>query len=130
MNASATITYLQLDQYNDPLFEPSSQLTDVSAVSQAILTRLRLFLGEWWEDLNLGLPVFQKILGQLGTKKGIAAMNLAIQQQIEGVPYVTSVMAVQSTFENGQLRFTAKVQTKFGIVTVNNLPGASASLDS
>lgn len=130
MATAPTITYLLLDADNDPIFDPSSQLVDAAAVSQAILTRLRLWLGEWWENLNLGLPVTQKILGQLATSQGVAAMNLLIQQQIEGVPYVTAVLDVSSIFSNGRLGFSAKVQTQFGAVLVTNLPGNSASLDT
>ena len=128
MATAPTITYLQLDADNDPLFDPATQLTDAAAVRQAILTRLRLFLGEWWENLSLGLPVFQQILGQLGTAQGVKAMNLAIQRQIEGVPYVTEVLNVESSFSNGQLIFTAQVNTQFGAVNATNLPGSSASL--
>ena len=128
MATAPIITYLKLDSVNDPIFDPTVQLTNVNAVGQAILTRLRLFLGEWWEDVNLGLAVFQKILGQLGTAQGVKAMNLAIQQQIEGVPYVISVLNVNSTFVGGRLSFTATAQTQFGTVTVSNLPGTSASL--
>lgn len=37
-------------------------LTDADAVTQSILTRLNLLLGEWWEDLDEGLPLFEEIL--------------------------------------------------------------------
>ena len=125
----ATIAYLMLDQDNDPVFANGTSLTNAAVVSQAVLTRLRLFMGEWWEDLSLGLPVFQAMLGQLGSQRGIAAMQLAIQQNIIGTPYVTGVTNVAVNFSAaGQLSFTATVQTAFGPVTVNGAPGASASL--
>lgn len=125
----ATIAYLMLDQDYDPTFANGTSLTNAAAVSQAVLTRLKLFMGEWWEDLSLGLPVFQQMLGQLGSKRGVAAMQLAIQQNIVGAPYVTAVTNVQVALSNaGRLSFTAIVQTAFGPVTVNGAPGASASL--
>jgi len=130
MAAAPTITYLLLDAQYDPVFEPQVSLTNAQAVSQAILTRLRLFLGEWWEDLNLGLPVFQQMLGQPGNNRVQAAMNLAIQRQIEGVPYVTQVNNITSQFTAGKFSFTASVQTAFGVIVVNNVPGLQASLDT
>jgi len=124
----ATIAYLSLDPSNDPTFSDGSSLTNAAAVQQAILTRLNLFLGEWWEDLSLGLPVFQSMLGQLGTAKGLAAMQLAIQNNVEGTPYVTAVTQVSATFINGQLSVTVTAQTAFGTVTVANIPGSTASV--
>lgn len=124
----ATIQYLQLDAAYDPVFDPSASYTDTYAVNQAILTRLRLFLGEWWENLNLGLPVFQQILGQLVSQQGIAAMALLVQQNIEGTPYVTNVTDVNVSFTNGQLAITANAQTQFGPVAVSAAPALSANL--
>lgn len=122
MATSPTIQYLQLDKYNDPIFDPSANLADIDAVAQAILTRLRLFLGEWWEDTSIGLPVFQLILGQLGSAQGLSAMTLAVQQNIEGAPYVTSVQNVQIDFTDGALTITADAYTSFGPVAVNTAP--------
>jgi hypothetical protein len=129
MSSPVLITYLALDSGYDPVFTPAQSLTNLQAVVQAILTDLKLFLGEWWEDLSIGTPVFQVILGQLGTARGQAAMNLALQRRIEGVPYVTGVSNVSFSFVDGQFGFTATANTVFGPVTVTNqTPGASAGL--
>jgi hypothetical protein len=113
---ASTIQYLQLDAQYDPIFDPAASLTDAYAVNQAILTRLNLFLAEWWEDLTLGLPVFQSILGQLGSPQGLAAMQLAVQQNITGTPYVTSASTAVN-FENGRLSLSYTAETVFGQVT-------------
>jgi hypothetical protein len=123
------IQYLALDADNDPIFDPTTVLTNGDAVAQAILTRLRLFLGEWWENLNLGLPAFQVILGQLASGRGQQAMEQAIQQQILGTPYVTGLVGVEVAFQNGQFSFTCTAQTAFGNVTVSGaVPGTSAEI--
>ncbi len=129
MSISPTIQYLQLDAQYDPIFDPNANLTDLYAVTQAILTRLKLFLGEWWANTNIGLPVFQVILGQLGTQQGLGAMTLAVQRNIEGGPYVTGVDNVNVTFTNGRLSITARALTQFGPVNINTAPALnSASL--
>ena len=127
----SSISYLQLDSSNDPIFADNTSLTDAAAVEQAVLTRLNLFLGEWWENLNLGLPVFQVILGQLASQRGQSAMQLAIRQNIQGAPYVTSVGKVTTSFVNGQFKFSAVYTTAFGTSTVSsNLPALSAAIAS
>lgn len=128
MATAPTITYLLLDSQYDPVFDPTVALVDAQAVRQAILTRLRLFLGEWWANINLGLPVFQSMLGKLGSTRVQAAISLAIQRQIEGVPYVSSVTNIQTNFANGRFTFSATAQTAFGPVTVTNVPALASSL--
>ena len=49
-----SIQYLRLDPVNDAIFAAQSSLTDLDAVAQAILTRLKLFQGEWWETFSSG----------------------------------------------------------------------------
>ena len=126
-----SITYLLLDAGYDPVFDPNAVLTDLDAVRQVILTRLSLFLGQWWENLKLGLPVFQSILGQLASPSGIAAMQALIQQNILGTPYVTGVTNVSVNFTAGKLSYITTVQTAFGTVITNgSTPGLSANLGS
>lgn len=125
MSTAPTIQYLQLDAGYDPIFDTTASYIDIYAVNQAIMTRLRLFLGEWWENLALGLPVFQSILGQLASRQGIAAMTLAVQQNIEGAPYVTNVTDVIVKFQDGVLSISATAQTQFGPVSVNTAPALS-----
>jgi hypothetical protein len=125
---SANITYLALDANNDPDFNAGNSLTGVNAVAQAILTRLNLFLGEWWENLNLGLPVFQKMLGQLASRKGLAAMTALVQQNVAGTPYVVQPVTVVTTFNNGALTFQVTANTIFGQVNVQYQPGVSAGV--
>lgn len=120
---ASTVKYLLLDSSYDPVLDPTACLVDSAAVVQIILTRLRLLLGEWWENLNLGLPVFQTMLGQLGSKQGLAAMQLTVRQNIEGAPYVTQVSAVNVTFADGVLSISVQAQTLFGAVTVSTSPG-------
>jgi hypothetical protein len=131
MATTPTIQYLLLDSDYDPIFDPNANLTDTNAVAQAIETRLKLFLGEWWENLGLGLPVFQSILGQLGSPQGLSAMQLAVRQNIEGGPYVTGTSDIAVTFADGALGITANAQTQFGPVAINAAPALNnASLNT
>lgn len=125
------LTYLQLDATNDPIFDPSQALVNGPAVAQAIETRLNLFLGEWWENLSLGLAVFQSMLGKPGTSRQQNANSLLIQQQIMTLaPYVTGVNSIEFDFVDGRFTYSCKVTTIYGIVIITNTPGQSATLSS
>jgi len=128
MATAPTLLYLQLDAAYDPIFDVTASLTNLDAVTQAIQTRLNLWLGEWWERLNDGLPVFQQMLGQLGSAQGLAAMELSIQQRIQDTPYVTSA-SVSASFTNGVLKVNYTATTQFGTVTGSTAvpPGLSAA---
>lgn len=119
----ATIIYRKLDDNYEPLFGQSQAnfISDNEAVAQAILTRLKLFMGEWWEDLNDGLPLWQAILGHSAKQPPV---NLAIQQRIVLTPYVITMDAVNSSYQSDTrgYQFSASVATQFGQVQVSNIP--------
>ena len=123
----AQITYRSLGPNNDPLWGQGQAnfISDADAVAQAILTRLRLFLAEWWSDLQDGTPYWQSILGQGASLRQQQAISLILQQRILGTPFVNSIGDVQFTFNSGtrEFSFYAEVKTQFGNLTVTyNLP--------
>lgn len=125
----ATILYLRLDASNDPVFDPAVALADGAAVKQAIQTRLLLFAGEWWENLNEGTPLFQQILGAIKKKGNQDLASLALTARIAGTPFVSSVGKVAASVDTTRaLHFSATAQTIFGPVQVNVAPGFSAGL--
>ena len=126
----AVIQYLALDSSYDPVFDPGASLVNAYAVKQDVETQLNLFRGEWWENLNLGLPMFQTILGQAASQNGLAAMQLAVQQVILKCPYVTSIVSLDVQFSSITLglQISAVIATAFGQTTVTSQPGTAASL--
>lgn len=117
----STITTVALDQNNDPNFDINSILSDQKAVEEIIYTTLFLLLGEWWEQQNVGTPMFQTILGNPASQKGLQIMSAALVERISSVPYVSSVDNVSVAFnpENRGFSFSAQVTTAFstGILT-------------
>ena len=126
----ATIRYRALDANGDPMWGggQSNFLADVDAVAQAIQTRILLLYGEWFEDLSIGTPLFQSMLGSPGNN--VQAVSLLIQQRILGAPYVNSVSNVQTGYDPASRTgaFFALAQTKFGTVTISNQPASSATV--
>lgn len=60
----------------------SGWLSGSAAVAQAIVTNLKLLLGEWWEDVNNGLPLWQSILGQPGSEINKLSIDNIIRERI------------------------------------------------
>lgn len=69
------------------------------AVGQAVLTRLLLFLGEWYLNIEAGTPYFQGVLG----KHSQLTADTTIQQSIlnttdgQGAIAVTDISKYEST---------------------------------
>lgn len=112
--------YRMLDQNGDYSFGKNQQnLTyGAYAVGQAIKTRLSLLQGEWWENTEEGLPLFQQIISQSGSQKNIEIVNLLIQDIIINTPNVTGISNFSSTYENRSYSFQCDAQTIFGDVPV------------
>lgn len=131
---AATILVQQLDANNDPIEGPNGPvfLADLDAVTQIIYTTLRLLLGEWWEDLTIGFPLFQKLLGSSGAPTNQAGVMLIIQQTIYSCPYVLNIVDFSFERNPGTRRstFIATVATSFGNIIVTNAPGSNAKVTS
>lgn len=115
-----SLQYRRLDSNDDYLFGQGSQgfLTDSDAVQQAILTTLRLYQGEWWEDTTIGLPLWQKMLGVPGSKTSV--ITALLQDAISEVTGVKKVYNVSGTFDatTRAYSFLAYVETEYGTTTV------------
>ena len=124
MTTSLTIKYRRLDSDGDYTFGKGSGdfLTGVHAVAQAIQTKLKLYEGEWWEDTQDGLPMFQKILGQRTPKSEVT--NIIRKRILELQDYISELKNV--SFEYDQTTraysFACTVITIYGEAVILNIP--------
>ena len=93
-------------------------LTGVDAVAQAVYTRLKLYQGEWWEDIVDGLPMFQRILGYRNTQQ---AADILIRERIANTTDVSGIVDFNSSFDNSSRKYSCKatINTVYGIVEVS-----------
>ena len=91
-------------------------LSGQSAVAQAVKTKLRLLTGEWWEDTEDGLPLFQRILLTRGTEDGLALVDLIVKDRIMDTPHVRQVTSYQSRFDREKRQYSADIviDTEYG----------------
>ena len=112
--------YRKLDKNGDYVFGNNSHdyIEKDEAIAQAIKTKLYLFYGEWWEDISLGLPMFQSILGQVSNSNLRQTIILLCAEQINLVEGVTSVDSISVDISARKLGLTIDVTTENG-TTVN-----------
>jgi hypothetical protein len=113
--------YRRLSSDGDYVFGQNKQdfQSDNEAAAQAVYTRLKLLLTEWWEDSSDGLPLFQSILGAR-TNKGKQAIDLILQTRIRNTLNVTDLFDFSSTFdsETRKYSFQCRVDTTYGEINL------------
>lgn len=107
--------YRKLDSNGDMVF--GNQQADFyrdqpEAVAQAVWTRLRLWVGEWFIDVTEGTPYQQAALGTNKSK----TIEPAIRARILGTENVTSIESLSMTIDpdNRVASISAVINTAFG----------------
>ena len=86
----------------------------VAAVTQGIRVRLLTFRGEWFLDLDSGVPYYQEILGK---KFDQQRAHAAFREAILATPGVNELLSLVVTFDSPtrELRVLWKANTVFGV---------------
>ena len=112
----STIRVRRLDANWDPTYGDGQNdyIFDLDAVVQIVRSRLGLWLAEWWENLDEGLPMFQKILGKQAKNKIV--IDREIQKRISETDYVTSIDDFESEYDSSIREYSCSVSitTAFG----------------
>lgn len=108
--------YRILNENGDYTLGRNSMKKDKEAVAQAIQTRLHLLYGQWWENTEDGLPLFEKILGAYGENKEM--IDMLITERIAETKEVKEIKSYHSTFQNRVYTANCVVETVYGIVSV------------
>jgi hypothetical protein len=105
--------------------EANFLINSSDCVAQLVLTRLKLWEGEWSLDTTEGTPWYQQVLGA-GTKP---FYDIAIQNRILSTQGVVSINTYSSSVDptTRQLSIDANISTQFGSDVVQltlNIPAA------
>ena len=110
------ISYRRLDENDDYVMGVQGELlTGVEAMAQALKTRLRVVLGEWWEGDNTALPYFPSILGKKNVSR--EALDLKVIARIMDTVGVLSVSNIKSSMTGRNYSFSCTVKTVYGETT-------------
>lgn len=105
--------YRAIDENGDMVMRNGqAYLQDIEAVQQACITRLRLLIYEWWEEIQDGVPYWQKIIASRDINE---ALRL-IRKRIAGTDNVISVIDMTHEWDNEKrtLVIRAAVQSTYG----------------
>ncbi len=108
--------YRILDENGDYTLGQNSMKKDKEAVAQAIQTRLGLLYGQWWENTEDGLPLFEKILAAYGDNKEM--IDILISERIAQTKDVKEIKSYQSSFQNRVYTANCVVETVYGTVLI------------
>lgn len=107
--------YRQLDANGDMTFGhglANFLANSPATVAQAVMTRLRLYSGEWFLDTQDGTPWRTKVLGvrTAGTR------DVVLRARILGTPGVTAITSFTATVDPVSRRYTvqAGIDTVYG----------------
>jgi hypothetical protein len=125
---AATISVRALDPITWEPLQGNGQscfIYNLAAVAQILAQRLKLFEGEWWEDLGDGLPLFQSILGAAGGQRNLQVVIELISQRITQTVFVTGISSLTAAYKGRKLTFACTVETQFGSVSLG-IPSSAA----
>jgi hypothetical protein len=90
-----------------------------ACVAQSVLTRLKLWQGQWFLDLTEGTPWLQRILGKTSKQ----AADLAIRARVLATNGVTGIASYSSTLNTvtRALSVTMTIDTQFGQATITTI---------
>ena len=112
--------YRKLDKNGDSCFghgQCDFLKDSAEAVIQSVLTRLKLWRGEWYLDTSEGTPYMQEILGRNTEASSVASLKRRILET-EGVKDIVSMSAYQDP-QTRKAKFEIVLDTIFGEVKVN-----------
>ncbi|KAB0489683.1 hypothetical protein [Pseudomonas vancouverensis] len=111
------MTVRKLDDNGDIVTRGQQFLGGKEEIAQTVMTRLRLFLGEYFRDITDGTPWYEQILGKFAS---LSAAEAALRARIANTPGVIRLTSFSADFDINARRYsvTAGILTAFGLEEV------------
>lgn len=112
--------YRKLSDTGDYVFgsgELDFYIDEPAAVAQLVETNLLLWLGEWYLDIEAGVPYLQGVLG----KHSLESANSVIRQAILETQGVLNIESLDSSINQDTRLYTvtATINTIYGETSIN-----------
>lgn len=107
------MTVRRLEENGDIVTRGEQFISGQSEIAQTVLTRLRLFLGEYFRDVTDGTPWYEQILGKFTS---LSAAEAALRGRIANTPGVIRLISFSADFDINTRRYsvTTGILTAFG----------------
>jgi hypothetical protein len=112
--------YRKLTEDGDmTLGNKQAYISDIDAVKQAVITRLRQLIYEWWEQIEDGVPYWQQIIAQ----RDIQTAEKLIRERIARTDHVVSILSFDPTWDNEKRHLTiaCAIQSDYGPFTLEGV---------
>jgi|SRR5690554_85986 len=96
---------------NGPLTAEGVTTERIETVAQRLRIRLLTFMGEWFADVNYGIPYYQRILARKPTK---SAVDQIFQQAILAEEGVREITYYESSLSGRAYSVKFRVKTREG----------------
>lgn len=109
--------YRALDDDGDMVIgNKNAYVSEADAVKQAVVTRLRQLIYEWWEDIEDGVPYWQKIIAT----RDIETAKKLIRERIQATSKVISILGFEADWDNEKRELTirAAIQSEYGEIVL------------
>lgn len=109
--------YRALDENGDMVMRNGhAYIEGNEAVQQAVATRLRLLIYEWWEDIEDGVPYWQQIIANRNIEEALRI----VRKRIAGTDNVLSIIDMEHSWDNETRTLTirAAVQSTYGFLEI------------
>lgn len=106
----------KLDENHDYSFGNNlgDYISGIDAVVQNTDTKIRLYYGEWWEDISIGIPMFQSIVGEFDQNALQTSASLLLERRALDVQEVSAVQNVKVLFGDNAIGFKMLLDTDYG----------------
>lgn len=105
---------LLLDENNNLVVTTNLQFSrGIPAILQSARIALSQFAGEWFLDLDAGIPYWQSILAQK-TEAAVKAAGIAFRAALLSVKGITKVTRMDISVVNRRMKVTWRAITAFG----------------
>ncbi len=111
------MTVRAIDESGDIVTSGEQFITGADEIAQTVKTRLRLFLGEYFRDINEGVPWWESILGKDGT---LSSKESILKIKISQTPGVIRLVSFTTDFNITTREYSviAGILTAFGEIEV------------
>lgn len=81
------------------------------AVGYAIKSKILLFYGEWWEDIGIGIPMFQSIMGQGRSSALKNSVQMLLSDRIKEIDEIGAINKIEINFVGRAMNVEVSVTT-------------------
>lgn len=91
-------------------------ISGVDRAKQNLLTRLRTYLGEWFLNINIGIPYYQDVF-----RKGVPVSQITgvFKEAIVTTPGVDELVKFDADYTNNNRNLSINFEAKYGEETIS-----------